>query len=43
MTDQLASASNVFADWLNFAIALLVGHELQLNAAHNKVKPLVMV
>lgn len=38
MTDQLASASNVFADWLNFAIALLVGHELQLNAAHNKVK-----
>ena len=37
MTDQLASASNVFADWLNFAIALLVGHELQLNAAHNKV------
>lgn len=38
MTEQLASASNVFADWLNFAIALLMGHELQLNAAHNKVK-----
>lgn len=30
--------SNVFADWLDFAIDLLVGHELQLNAAHNKVK-----
>lgn len=38
MTEQLASASNVFADWLQFAIDLLVGHELQLNAAHNKVK-----
>ena len=38
MTGRLASASNVFADWLQFAIDLLVGHELQLNAAHNKVK-----
>ena len=38
MTEQLASTSNVFADWLQFAIDLLVGHELQLNAAHNKVK-----
>ncbi|NKR13910.1 hypothetical protein A5N17_21075 [Arthrobacter sp. D2] len=38
MTEQLASASNVFADWLQFSIDLLVGHELQLNAAHNKVK-----
>lgn len=38
MTEQLASASNVFADWLQFAIDLLVGHQLQLNAAHNKVK-----
>ncbi|MGO3153439.1 MAG: hypothetical protein ACTIJJ_12605 [Galactobacter sp.] len=38
MTERLASASNVFADWLQFAIDLLVGHELQLNAAHNKVK-----
>jgi hypothetical protein len=38
MTEQLASASTVFADWLQFAIDLLVGHELQLNAAHNKVK-----
>lgn len=38
MTELLASASNVFADWLQFAIDLLVGHELQLNAAHNKVK-----
>ncbi|MCC9205969.1 hypothetical protein [Arthrobacter sp. zg-Y769] len=38
MTEQLASAVSVFADWLDFAIALLVGHELQLNAAHNKVK-----
>lgn len=38
MTEQLASASNVFADWLQFAIDLLAGHELQLNAAHNKVK-----
>lgn len=38
LTEQLASASNVFADWLQFAIDLLVGHELQLNAAHNKVK-----
>ena len=38
ITERLASASNVFADWLQFAIDLLVGHELQLNAAHNKVK-----
>jgi len=38
MTEHLASASNVFADWLEFGIDLLVGHELQLNAAHNKVK-----
>lgn len=38
MTEELGSASNVFADWLQFAIDLLVGHELQLNAAHNKVK-----
>lgn len=38
ITEQLASASNVFVDWLQFAIDLLVGHELQLNAAHNKVK-----
>ncbi|WGP04817.1 hypothetical protein QFE97_11955 [Bacillus subtilis] len=38
MTDQLVSASDVFADWLEFAIDLLVGHELQLNTAHNKVK-----
>ncbi|MFC0582737.1 hypothetical protein [Micrococcoides hystricis] len=38
MTEQLTSASNVFAGWLEFAIDLLVGHELQLNAAHNKVK-----
>lgn len=38
MTEHLASASNVYADWLQFAIDLLVGHELQLNAAHNKVK-----
>lgn len=38
MTEELASASNVFADWLQFAIDLLLGHELQLNAAHNKVK-----
>lgn len=38
ITAELASASNVFADWLRFAIDLLAGHELQLNAAHNKVK-----
>lgn len=38
ITEELASASNVFADWLEFAIDLLMGHELQLNAAHNKVK-----
>lgn len=38
MTELLASACNVFADWLQFAINLLVGHELHLNAAHNKVK-----
>ena len=38
MTERLASASNVFADWFQFAIDLLMGHELQLNAAHNKVK-----
>lgn len=38
ITEQLAAVSNVFADWLQFAIDLLVGHELQLNAAHNKVK-----
>jgi hypothetical protein len=38
MTEQLASSSNVFADWLQFATDLLEGHELQLNAAHNKVK-----
>ena len=38
ITEELASASNVFADWLQFAVDLLVGHELQLNAAHNKVK-----
>ena len=38
MTEELTSVWNVFADWLQFAIDLLVGHELQLNAAHNKVK-----
>lgn len=38
MTERLASATDVLADWLDFAIALLMGHELQLNAAHNKVK-----
>ncbi|MDJ0314577.1 hypothetical protein [Arthrobacter sp. H35-D1] len=38
MTEVLASACNVFADWLQFAVDLLMGHELQLNAAHNKVK-----
>lgn len=38
MTEELASVSNVFADWLQFSIGLLTGNELQLNAAHNKVK-----
>lgn len=38
MTEELTSVCNVFADWLQFAIDLLFGHELQLNAAHNKVK-----
>lgn len=38
MTEDLASASNVFASWFQFSIDLLMGHELQLNAAHNKVK-----
>lgn len=38
ITEVLASACNVFVDWLQFAVDLLMGHELQLNAAHNKVK-----
>jgi hypothetical protein len=38
MSEELVSASDVFADWLQFAVDLLVGHELQLNAAHNKIK-----
>lgn len=38
ITEDLASASNVFASWFQFSIDLLTGHELQLNAAHNKVK-----
>ncbi|MGL3806701.1 hypothetical protein ACSYDW_11440 [Paeniglutamicibacter sp. R2-26] len=38
LTENLVSATNVFSDWLEFAISLLTDRELQFNADHNKVK-----
>lgn len=35
---RLASAIDVFGDWLQHAASLLRGHQLDLSAAHNKVK-----
>jgi hypothetical protein len=36
--ERLDSALSVFRDWLQFSSDLMTGHELHLNAAHNKVK-----
>lgn len=38
MNQDLVSAVDVFATWLDYAINLLLGQELQLNTAHNKIK-----
>ena len=38
MSDNIASAVSIFADWLQLSADLLGGHALDLNAAHNKIK-----